>query len=171
MAAGQPLRSLLHFACPTVVDANGRRVPDSLPTMPSQALVARPPANWSAPAGGVDHDMGPTVHQVAGGWVVYYSTEDAATGGSAWWRPSPPAPSGPFTHTSSAPPSGQAHFGGDVHPSVVVPIAGDVALIWKNDGNARPASIWEQSLNPDRRSVTGRPVCLINADQAPVLSR
>jgi hypothetical protein len=48
MAAEQPLRSLLHFACPTVVDANGRRVPDSLPTMPSQALVARPPANWSA---------------------------------------------------------------------------------------------------------------------------
>ena len=59
----------------------------------------------------------------------------------------------------------------DVDPNVVVPIPGHLALIWNNDGNARPASIWEQSLNPDRRSVTGRPVRLINADQAPVLSR
>ena len=116
MAAGQPLRSLLHFACPTVVDANGRRVPDSLPTMPSQALVARPPANWSALDGVSTMTGGPRCTRWPAVGSFTTAPRTPPRGGSASWRPSPPAPSGPFTHTSSALPGGQAHFGGGRRP-------------------------------------------------------
>ena len=111
------------------------------------------------------------MHQVAGGWVVYYSTEDAATRRQrlvAAFSTSPVRSLHPHLVRTAGRP-GSLRRGR--RPQRVVPVPRHLALIWKNDGNARPASIWEQSLNPDRRSVTGRPVCLINADQAPVLSR
>ena len=57
----------------------GGEWPIPSPLCPRRALVVRPPANWSAPAGVSTMRWGPTVHQVAGGWVVYYRTEDAAT--------------------------------------------------------------------------------------------
>jgi hypothetical protein len=169
MAAGQPLRSVLHFACPTVVDANGRRVPDSLPTMPSQALVVRPPANWSA----LDAVSTMTGAHGApgGGWVVYYSTEDAATRRQrlvAAFSTTPVRSLHPHLVRTAGRPGSLRRGRRPQRWSLYRRIP---AVIWKNDGNARPASIWEQSLNPDRRSVTGRPACLINADQAPVLSR
>ena len=111
------------------------------------------------------------MHQAAGGSVVYYTTEDATT-----WRQrlgaafstSPVRSLHPHLVRTAGRP-GPLRRG--PRPRRGGARTGHLALICKNDGNARPASIWEQSLNPDRRSVTGRPACLINADQAPVLSR
>ena len=145
-----------------------RRVADSLPTLPSWAMVVRPPHFWSAPAGVSTMTWGPTVHPVAGGWVLYYSTEDAATGRECLGAAFSTSPVGPFADASSAPMLCQAALGGDIDPSVVAPTPGHLALVWKNDGNAdgAPVSIWEQSLSPDGRSVTGKPVRLIGADQA-----
>ena len=145
-----------------------RRVPDALPALPSWALVVRPPPFWSAPAGVSTLTWGPTVHQVAGGWVLYYSTDDAGTRRECLGAAFSTSPVGPFTDTSSAPLVCQAALGGDIDPSVVVPAPGHLALVWKNDGNANgtAVSIWEQSLTPDGRSTTGRPARLIGADQA-----
>jgi hypothetical protein len=145
-----------------------RRVADSLPSLPSWALLVRPPASWSAPPGVSTMTWGPTVHQVTGGWVLYYSTEDAATRRECIGVAFSTGPTGPFADTSSAPLVCQADLGGDIDPSVVVPSPGQLALVWKNDGNANgtAVSIWEQSLTPDGRSTVGSPTRLIGADQA-----
>jgi beta-xylosidase len=156
---------------PTAVSTdliNWRRVADALPILPAWALVVRPPQFWSAPAGVSTDTWGPTVHQVAGGWVLYYSTADTSTQRECLGSAFSTSPVGPFTDTSSAPLVCQAALGGDIDPSVVVPAPGQLALLWKNDGNANgtAVSIWEQPLTPDGRAVTGRPVRLIGSDQA-----
>ncbi|MHB1534198.1 MAG: family 43 glycosylhydrolase, partial [Acidimicrobiales bacterium] len=112
-----------------------RRVADALPTLPSWALQVRPPASWSAPAGVSTMTWGPTVHPVAGGFVLYYSTEDARTRLECIGAAFSTSPIGPFVDTSPAPLVCQAALGGDIDPSVVVPSAGHLALVWKNDGN------------------------------------
>jgi beta-xylosidase len=144
-----------------------RRVADALPNLPSWALVVRPPPSWPAPAGVSTLTWGPSVHQVAGGWVLYYSTEATATRLECLGAAFATSPTGPFRDTSSAPLVCQAALGGDIDPSVVVPAPGRLALVWKNDGNATSTSvsIWEQPLTPDGRSTTGTPVRLIGADQ------
>jgi len=116
----------------------------------------------------VHHDLGPTVHQVAGGWVIYYSTEDSVFRreciGVAF---SADSPIGPFTDESSVPLVCQANLGA-TSIRAWWSLGGTSALVWKNDGNSNgtPVSIWEQPLTPDGRSVTGQPVRLIGADQA-----
>jgi beta-xylosidase len=147
-----------------------RRVGDALPTLPSWALLVQPPHFWSpgTPPGVSTMTWGPTVHQVAGGWVLYYSTEDAATRRECLGAAFSSSPLGPFTDSSASPLVCQGALGGDIDPSVVVPTPGHLALVWKNDGNANGSqvSLWEQPLTPDGRSVTGKPVRLISADQA-----
>ncbi len=145
-----------------------RRVADALPTLPSWALVVRPPPSWSAPPGVSTMTWGPTVHRVANGWAMYYSTEDATTKRECLGVAFSTSPIGPFTDTSSAPLVCQATLGGDIDPSVVVPAPGQLALVWKNDGNANGTAVgvWEQALAPDGRSTVGTPVRLIGADQA-----
>ena len=145
-----------------------RRVADALPNLPPWALVTGPPPSWSAPPGVSTMTWGPSVHQVAGGWVMYYSTEDTATRLECLGAAFATSPTGPFRDTSSAPLVCQAALGGDIDPSVVVPAPGRLALVWKNDGNANSTSvgIWEQPLTPDGRSTTATPVRLIGADEA-----
>jgi hypothetical protein len=145
-----------------------RRVPDALPVLPPWALVVRPPGGWSAPAGVSTMTWGPTVHQVGDAWVLYYSTEAAASRRECLGAAYSSSPIGPFVDTSGSPLVCQAALGGDIDPSVVDAGAGHLALVWKNDGNANgtPVGIWEQPLSPDGRSVTGHPVRLLAADQA-----
>jgi beta-xylosidase len=145
-----------------------RRVPDALPRLPTWAKIDSPPARWGAPAGVSTLTWGPTVHQVAGGWLLYYATGAAPGGRECIGVASSPSPTGPFADTSAAPLVCQTDLGGDIDPSVVVPAPGQLALVWKNDGNAAgsPVSIWEQALTPDGRATTGAPVRLLGPDQA-----
>ena len=144
-----------------------RRVADALPVLPSWALLVQPSPQFGAAAGVSTMTWGPTVHQVAGGWVLYYSTEDANTRRECIGTAFSTSPTGPFADHSRAPLVCQASLGGDIDPSVVVRAPGDLALIWKNDGNANgtPVSIWEQSLSPDGQGTVGSPVRLIGADE------
>jgi beta-xylosidase len=146
-----------------------RRVPDALPVLPRWAVVVAPPPFWGgSPAGVSTMTWGPTVHQVAGGWELYFSTEDADTRHECIGAAFSTSPTGPFTDTSATPLVCQAALGGDIDPSVVVPAPGRLALVWKNDGNSigQPVGIWEQSLTADGQATTGTPVRLIGADQA-----
>lgn len=133
-----------------------RRVADSLPVLPSWAVDSAT-MTW-----------GPTVHRVGSTWVLYFSTEDAASRLECLGRATSSRPTGPFTDTSSAPLVCQTALGGDIDPSVVTDATGASALLWKNDGNATgsPVSIWEQPLAADGLSVTGAPTRLIGPDQA-----
>ena len=144
---------------PTAVSSDHvhwRRVADSLPVLPSWAVNSAT-MTW-----------GPTVHRVGATWVLYFSTEDAASKLECLGRATSSLPTGPFTDTSAAPLVCQAPLGGDIDPSVVTDSSGSSALLWKNDGNAvgAPVSLWEQPLAPDGLAVTGAPTRLLGADQA-----
>jgi len=145
-----------------------RRVADSLPTLPSWALTVRPPPSWHAPRGVSTMTWGPSVQKVADGWMLYYSTEDAANRLECIGAAFSTSPVGPFADTSARPLVCQSALGGDIDPSIVTTATGQLSLVWKNDGNAigAPVSVWEQPLSPDGRSTTGSPVRLIRADQA-----
>jgi beta-xylosidase len=144
-----------------------RRTPDALPILPSWARVVSPPPSWRVPAGVSTMTWGPTVHQVGAKWVLYFSTEDAASGRECIGAAVSSSPIGPFTDGSPTPLVCQSALGGDIDPSVVVPAPGQLALLWKNDGNSagRPVALWEQALAPDGLSVAGRPNRLVGADQ------
>ncbi|MGH9078226.1 MAG: glycoside hydrolase family 43 protein [Acidimicrobiales bacterium] len=145
-----------------------RRVADSLPVLPSWAHVVRPPRWWSSPTGVSTMTWGPSVEPMAGGWMMYYSTEDTASGLECIGDAFSTSPTGPFVDSSTAPLVCQTALGGDIDPSVVSTGPGRYALVWKNDGNAvgAPVGIWEQSLTSDGRSTSGSAVPLIGADQA-----
>ncbi|MDQ2729069.1 MAG: glycoside hydrolase family 43 protein [Actinomycetota bacterium] len=144
---------------PTAVSSDHvhwRRVADSLPVLPSWAMSSAT-MTW-----------GPTVHRVGTAWVLYFSTEDAASRLECLGRATSSSPTGPFTDTTSAPLVCQTALGGDIDPSVATDTSGASALLWKNDGNANgaPVSMWEQPLAADGLSVTASPTRLIGADQA-----
>ena len=144
---------------PTAVSSDHvhwRRVADSLPVLPS----------WATPSKTLT--WGPTVQRIGAGYVLYFSTRDAASGRQCVGRASAKSPLGPFTDHSLKPLVCQAALGGDIDPSVVKTSYGTLGLLWKNDGNATktPVSIWEQSLTTNGLSVTGKPTRLLGADQA-----
>jgi beta-xylosidase len=132
------------------------RVADSLPVLPS----------WAAPS--ITMTWGPSAMPVAGGWVLYFSTEDAANKleciGSAFSS----NPTGPYLDASKQPLVCQASLGGSIDPSVVRDAPGGPALVWKSDGNAIgvPVAIWEQALSAGGQAVLGQPHRLMAADQA-----
>ena len=71
----------------------GGECPIPSPLCPRRRWWRWPPANWSAPAGVSTMTGGPTVHQVAGGWVgLLQAPRTPPRGGSASWRPSSPRP-------------------------------------------------------------------------------
>jgi beta-xylosidase len=144
---------------PTAVSSDlvhWRRVADSLPVLPSWAVNSAT-MTW-----------GPTVHRVGATWVLYFSTEDAASKLECLGRATSSLPTGPFTDASAAPLVCQTALGGDIDPSVITDPSGSSALLWKNDGNAvgAPVGIWEQPLTADGLAVTGAPTRLLGADQA-----
>lgn len=144
---------------PTAVSSDHvhwRRVADSLPILPTWAVRSKT-MTW-----------GPTVHRVGSTWVLYFSTQDAATRLECVGRATAASPTGPFTDTSSGPLVCQSALGGDIDPSVVTDGSEASSLLWKNDGNAvgAPVGIWQQPLAADGLSVTGTPTRLIGADQA-----
>ena len=132
------------------------RVADSLPVLPT----------WAEPS--LTKTWGPTVHRVGNQWVLYYSTEVAASHLECIGRGVASTPTGPFKDASPGPMVCQASLGGNIDPSVVTDASGASSLLWKNDGNAvgRPVGIWEQGLSPDGLSVVGAPTRLLGADQA-----
>ena len=125
---------------------------DALPVLPS----------WSEP-GSV---WAPSVVATRGGYRLYYTTRDRASGRQCVSVASAALPSGPFVDDSSEPLVCQVELGGSIDPSPVV-VADRVSLVWKNDGNccSIPTRIWSAPLTADGRAVVGAPVALISADQ------
>lgn len=132
-----------------------RRVDDALPVLPSWATPSRT-MTW-----------GPAALQVAAGWVLYYSTQEAATGLECLGRAVAARPEGPYVDASASPLVCQRSMGGDIDPSVGRDDAGRPSLVWKNDGNARgaPTSLWQQTLSDDGLSTVAEPHRLLDVDQ------
>jgi Glycosyl hydrolases family 43 len=144
---------------PTAVSSDlvhWRRVADALPVVPSWATDSRT-MTW-----------GPSALRVPGGWILYFSTEEASSGRECIGRAFATDPAGPYVDRSASPLVCQRALGGDIDPSVTRSGSGQPFLVWKNDGNAlgMPTSIWEQRLSTDGQSLAGVPHRLLGADQA-----
>jgi beta-xylosidase len=132
------------------------QAPDSLPVLPG----------WAAPS--ISMTWAPAAQQTGTGWVLYYSTEEAASGLECIGRALSSTPTGPYRDKSSSPMLCQRRLGGSIDPSVVKARRGATFLVWKNDGNAvhAPDSIWAQQVSADGLSLTGAPYRLLGADEA-----
>jgi beta-xylosidase len=144
---------------PTAVSADlhhWTRVADALPALPT----------WAQPS--ISMTWAPAAQAVPGGWVLYFSTEDAGSKRECIGAAYSTAPTGPYTDDSAAPLVCQPALGGSIDPSVVKGPGGRTRyLVWKNDGNATglPSAIWEQQLSPDGQHLVGTASRLIGATQ------
>ncbi|HEV7208464.1 MAG TPA: glycoside hydrolase family 43 protein [Mycobacteriales bacterium] len=131
------------------------RIADALPVLPTWAVPTQT-MTWA-----------PSAVQVAGGWVLYFSTEEAGSRVECIGAAFSPDPAGPYRDTAAAPLICQRAQGGSIDPSVVRDAHGGRSLVWKSDGNASGASvgIWQQALAADGRSLLGPAHRLIGADQ------
>ena len=143
---------------PTAVSADlvhWHRTADALPVLPSWAAPLRT-MTWA-----------PSALQVAGGWVLYFSTQEQASGKECLGAAFANDPAGPYRDPSTVPLLCQRSLGGSIDPGVVRDSAGHLNLLWKSDGNAgrSPVGLWQQQLAADGRSVAGSAHRLIIADQ------
>ncbi len=120
-------------------------LPDALPDPPAWAARTL----WMTWA--------PATLRVAGGYVLYFTTQEALSGlqciGRAWSS----RPEGPYRDDSAGPLVCQRAEGGSIDASVVTTASGAHSLLWKNDGNSSglPDALWSQSLAGDGLAVSG----------------
>jgi beta-xylosidase len=131
------------------------QAPDALPVLPT----------WAAPS--ISMTWAPAALRTGDRWILYYSTEDAATHLECIGRAVATSPAGPYYDGSSGPLLCQAALGGSIDPSVIAGAYGAEFLVWKNDGNAigRQDSIWSQQLSRDGLRLTGAAHRLLSAGQ------
>lgn len=121
------------------------------------ALAALP--EWATPGA----TWAPSVLPLRdGGYVLYYTARDTASGLQCISSAVGAAPTGPFVDDSTAPLLCQVEFGGSIDPSPFIDAAGEAWLVWKSE---RPAVIWSWRLAPDGRSFVGLANQLAAADQ------
>jgi hypothetical protein len=112
-------------------------VGNALPKLPGWAA---PNATWA-----------PSVRQIGGTFVLYYSAVVAGAGGGEQCISAATSsrPQGPFVDSSTAPLVCQASLGGSIDPSPFADANGTPYLVWKSNGGAgQPALIWSEQLNP-----------------------
>jgi beta-xylosidase len=130
------------------------QAPDSLPVLPS----------WATPS--ITMTWAPAAQRTTAGWVMYYSTEEQASGRECIGRAISSSPTGPYQDKTSSPVLCQRNLGGSIDPSVVKRPGGATYLVWKSNGNAvhLPDSIWSQQLSNDGLGLRGQPHPLIGLD-------
>lgn len=140
---------------PTAVSLDGfhwTQAPDALPVLPV----------WAEPS--ISMTWAPAALHLGGRWVLFFSTEEGASGLECIGRAISTRPAGPYVDDSSRPMLCQPAMGGSIDPSVIGQ-GGVHYLLWKNDGNSsgKPDYLWSQALSPDGLSLTGVPHRLLGA--------
>jgi beta-xylosidase len=106
--------------------------------LPHLASWAKPGATW-----------GPSVIQLAGSYVLYYSAIVSATGQQCISDAVAAQPQGPYIDSSTAPLMCQTSLGGSMDPSPFVDANGTPYLIWKSQGvSGQPSTLWSEQLTP-----------------------
>jgi beta-xylosidase len=131
---------------------------DALPTLP--AWAGDDPKNslsW-APAA-IDNGHG---------YVLYITLPDARSGQQCIAAAASPVPEGPYTGVGDGPLLCQHDLGGSIDPSIFRDRAGNLHLLWKNDGNSVGAAsgLWEQRLTADGLGLVGSAHLLLRSNQA-----
>ncbi|HEX4865529.1 MAG TPA: glycoside hydrolase family 43 protein [Acidimicrobiales bacterium] len=143
---------------PTAVSTdrvNWTQAPDALPQLPA----------WAEPS--ISMTWAPAALHVGDSWILYFSTEEAASQLECVGRAVSAHPAGPYSDDSSQPMLCQRALGGSIDPSVISSGGADY-LLWKNDGNSSslPDFIWSQQLTRDGLSLTGDPHRLLGSAAA-----
>ncbi|HUI03055.1 MAG TPA: glycoside hydrolase family 43 protein [Acidimicrobiales bacterium] len=126
---------------------------DALPALPSWSTFGQ---SWA-----------PGVVALGGTYVMYYSTEVAATGQDCISLATATTPTGPFVDNSSTPFICQAQLGGSIDPQPFVDTNGRLFLYWKsNTDPPSSASIWVAELTADGTALTSGPEPVLGADQS-----
>jgi len=140
--------------------------------------TGRRPGQWGPPVDVLPHlpawaegglTWAPDVHQVAGGWALYFSSLLKGVSpythciGSAFSR----SPAGPFIPTDR-PFVCQRDHRGSIDARVFVEAGNHLVLLWKSEDNANPSvpgpdqngytGIYAQNLSADGRQLLGQPV-------------
>jgi len=102
----------------------------------------------------------PSVLQRLGGFVLFYTVREAATGRQCVSRATSTAPGGPYVDTSAGPLACGDREALDPEP--VVGADGTPVLMWKRE---RPAAIVAQPLTPDGLALAGTERELLRANQ------
>ncbi len=113
-------------------------------TAVGNALPHLPP--WAATGG----TWAPSVLQVGGTFVLYYSAVVAGLGGGEECisAATSDSPTGPFVDDSASPLECQSQWAGSIDPSPFTAASGISYLQWKsNAGGGQPAALWSEQLN------------------------
>ncbi|MDQ2725288.1 MAG: glycoside hydrolase family 43 protein [Actinomycetota bacterium] len=131
-------------------------IPDALPVLPS----------WAAPS--ISMTWAPAALRDGSIYLLYFTTEDRASGLQCVGRATAVQPQGPYRDSSSAPMLCQRQAGGSIDPSVTADGSGGHVLLWKNDGNShgQADALWSQPLSANGLSLRGEPHRLLGADEA-----
>lgn len=135
-------------------------LPDALPRLPV----------WASTEAGLT--WAPTVLPRQAGYVLYYTTRDAASGFQCISRAKSMWPEGPYVDDSRQPfvcqVSGPSRLCGSIDPSPFVDARGHAYLLWKSDENSSAcradSRIWSQRLSDDGLQLVGAPRALISRD-------
>jgi beta-xylosidase len=132
-----------------------RPIGDALPQLPAWAAAGRN-LTWA-----------PSVIELGGQWVLYYTARDAALGLQCVGRAVASGPTGPFVDSSTEPFVCQPELGGSIDPSPFVDGDGSVYLLWKSDGNCckLPVGLYGQRLSADGGALVGDRALLLPKDQ------
>ncbi|MCU1376041.1 MAG: beta-xylosidase, partial [Actinomycetia bacterium] len=129
----------------------------SAEAMPGLAPWAEFGAHWA-----------PSVTQVGGRFVMWYSARDRTSGRQCISRAVADRPEGPFVDELRAAPVCQVALGGSIDPHVFTDQDGSRWLSWKSDENSVGvrSQLWTAPLSIDARTLTGAPVAVLAQDAA-----
>jgi hypothetical protein len=132
--------------------------PDALPLLPL----------WAAPDPQRSFSWAPAVLQTPVGYVMYVSLPEARSLRQCIGVAVSLLPDGPYLDLGLGPLLCRPDLGGSIDPSVVRDRAGNLHLLWKNDGNSigAPVSLWEQRLRADGFELLGEPHRLLTAQRS-----
>ena len=108
----------------------------------------------------------PSVAEIDGTWVLYYTTRHSASGRQCISVAVADSPEGPFVDESTEPLVCDLDGGGSIDPSPFQDTDGSWWLLWKSDGNCcgLPTWIYAQPLTDDGLELAGDPVPLLRDD-------
>ena len=128
---------------------------DALPTLPTWAAPGR---TWAPEI----------IDSASGGYLLFYSAADRASGIQCVGRAVADAPAGPYLDDSPTALVCSPDQGGAIDASPFRDSDGSLWLVWKNDGNAIGADtwLWSQRLTDDGLHLVGEPTRLFEQTSA-----
>ncbi|MET0725377.1 MAG: glycoside hydrolase family 43 protein [Leifsonia sp.] len=128
-------------------------------TVSTDDMLPRLPA-WATPGRTWAPDVSETP---GGGYIMYVTAEDAATGKQCIGVATSATAAGPFEPQGTVPIVCPFDDGGAIDPATFTDADGARYLLWKNDGNCCGLDTWIQlsRLSDDGLSVVGEPTKLI----------